>query len=92
MTTSTIKIIVNLALCVCVCVCFVLFGSFVFNLHLIKPIIIVTRYGILDHMQFFTKIEFLVSIDAQFIVDFNRALSVQKELPSPSYGLKIACG
>ena len=33
----------------------------------------VTGYGILDHILFFTKIEFLVLIDAQFIVDFNRA-------------------
>ena len=42
------------------------------------PSLYVTRYGILDHMLFFSKIDFFVSIDAQFIVESNRARSVKK--------------
>ena len=48
--------------------------SFLQNyLVIVLELQIVTHYGILDHMQFFMEIEFLVSIDTTFIVDYNHA-------------------
>ena len=51
-----------------------------------------TRYGKIDHSQFFMKIEFWVWIDAEFTVEFNCQEPGFKKVPKPSYDLKIAHG
>ena len=54
-----------------------------------KTRIYVTRYGKIDHSQFFYEIAFWVS---GFTVEFNGQRARLKEFPKPRYGQKIVRG